>query len=124
MHDAMGDAAQRQFQPVDERNGLRQALQARRDPAAIAFREGLRFFDAAAQRHGEHDRAACRLYAQRVAPRLPVATQLHGKDRPVERDLDQLRIGWAAEQKRAQRHKGSSSGNRPRVYRRCHPGRA
>src|SRR4029077_4262002 len=111
MFDAMRHAAQRQLQDVGEWNGLPQPLQARRDPPAVAFREGARLLHAAAQRHGEHDGAARCLHAQCIAPCLAVTAQLDGVDGAVERDLDQLRIGRPAEQKRAQRHRAVSNKN-------------
>ena len=82
MRDAMHHAAQRHTDAVRERDGLRQALQPRRDPGAVALRERLRLAQRAARRHGEHDRAVCGLDAQRVAPRLRVTAQ---------RDLDRSR---------------------------------
>ena len=105
MHDSMRHIAQRQLDSLRERHRLRQALQPRRDPAAVAFREGLGLAQRSAQRHGEHDRAGCRLHAQRIAPRPTVPAQLDRIDRAVECDLDRLRLDGAAEQKRAQRHR-------------------
>jgi hypothetical protein len=106
VRNAMRHVAQRQRQPVRQRDRLRQPLEPRRDPAAVALRESLRFAHRPAHRHREQHGPRRGLDAQRIAPRLHVAAQLHRIDLAVERDLDQLRIGRPAEQEGAERHDG------------------
>ena len=116
--DAVRDAAQRHDRAVRERRRLRQAMQPRRDPAAVLLRECLRLLQAAARRHGEHDLARRGLDAQRVAARLPVPAQPDEIDRLVEDDLDRLRFGRTAIEQRAQRHDGTPHPKCPTKY--CH----
>ena len=102
MHDAMRHAAQRQLEPVGERDRLRQALQPRRDPAAVALREGACLAHDAAQRHGEHDRAGRRLHAQRIAPRLARAGAAR-PDRPRRRTRSRSPAARAGRRNRSAR---------------------
>src|SRR5262249_5612176 len=68
--DAMRLAAQRPLDAVRERRRCRQALEPRRNPAAVLLRELFRLLEAAARRHGENHVAGGGVDAQRIASRL------------------------------------------------------
>src|SRR5262249_39326414 len=73
--DAMGFTAQRYLDPMRERRRLRQALEPRRDPAAVLLRELFRLLEAAARRHGENHLARGGVDAQRIASGLAMTAQ-------------------------------------------------
>ena len=115
MHDAMRLAAQRHLHPMRERRGLRQALEPRRDPAAMLLREFLCFPHAAAGRHGENDLARRRVDAQRVAACLAMTAQAHQIDRFVKNDLHGRGLARTAIQQRTKRHRRKSTLEQPRA---------
>jgi len=113
-------AAQRQLDAVRERRRGRQALEPRRDPAAVLLRELFRLLEAAARRHGENHVAGGGVDAQRIASRLAMTAQAHEINRFVENDLNDRGLARTAIEQRAQRHRSTLKQPR-RKY--CHIGK-
>src|SRR5262249_21312325 len=115
--DAVGVTPQRYLNSVGKGRRRRQALEPRRDPAAVLLRELFRLLEAAARRHGENHLAGGGVDAQRVASRLAMTPQAHEINRFVENDLNDRGLARTAIEQRAQRH-GSTLEQPRRKY--CH----
>src|SRR5262245_11725205 len=99
--------AQGHFDAMRERRRRRQALESRRDPAAVLLRELFRLLEAAARRHGENHVAGGGVDAQRIASRLTMTAQAHEINRFVENDLNDRGLARTAIEQRAQRHRST-----------------
>src|SRR3982074_1510649 len=115
MYDAVRLTAQRHLHPMRERRGLRQALEPRRDPAAVLLCELFCFPHAAAWRHRKNHLARRRIDAQRVAACLAMTSQAHQIDRFVKDDLHDRGLARTAIQQRAKRHRRKSTLEQPRA---------
>src|SRR5262245_66013623 len=88
--------AQRYLNPGRERRRLRQALEPRRDPAAVLLRELLRLLEAAARRHGENHLARGGVDEQRIASGLAMTAQAHEMNRFGVEELNEQGLGRTA----------------------------
>src|SRR5215472_14030771 len=94
MDNTVHDPTQRHVRSMLKGSGLRQALEPRRNPAAMVLRELFCLAQAPARRHCEHNFARGCVDAERVASRLPVATHANEIDRFVENHLNDRGFAW------------------------------